>query len=69
MPPIARGQAWLCLPLPVSTVPKTGRNISNSNYRGLDEKVGYNKRRLSVLDDDGDKWALLQDTTGAYLAV
>ena len=36
MPPIARGQTWLCQPLPVSTVPNTGRNISNSNCRGLD---------------------------------
>ena len=27
MPPIARGQTWLCQPLPVSTVPNTGRNI------------------------------------------
>ena len=33
MPPIARGQPWLCQPLPVSTVPNT---LSNSNYRGLD---------------------------------
>ena len=38
MPPIARGQTWLCQPLPVSTVPNTGRNLSNSNYRGLDEE-------------------------------
>ena len=29
MPPIARGQTWLCQPLPVSTVPNTGRNLSN----------------------------------------
>ena len=36
MPPIARGQTWLCQTLPVSTVPITGRNLSNSNYRGLD---------------------------------
>ena len=36
MPPIARGQTWLCQPLPVSTVPTTGRNLSNSNYRVLD---------------------------------
>ena len=33
MPSIARGQ-----PLPVSTVPNTGRNLSNSNCRGLDEE-------------------------------
>ena len=33
MPPIARGQTWLCQTLPVSTVPNT---LSNSNYRGLD---------------------------------
>ena len=31
MPPIARGQTWQ-----VSTVPITGRNLSNSNYRLLD---------------------------------
>ena len=34
--PIAHGQTWLCQTLPVSTVPNTGRNLSNSNYRGLD---------------------------------
>ena len=38
MPPITRGQTWLCQPLPVSTVPNTGRNVSNSNCRGLDEE-------------------------------
>ena len=42
MPPIARGLTWLCQPLPVSTVPNTGRNLSNSrpthNCRGLDEE-------------------------------
>ena len=38
MPPIARGQTWLCQPLPVSTVPNTRRNLSNSNCRGLDEE-------------------------------
>ena len=38
MPPITRGQAWLCQPLAVSTVPNTGRNISISNYRGLEEE-------------------------------
>ena len=27
----ARGQTWLCQPLPVSTVPNTGRNLSKSN--------------------------------------
>ena len=37
-PPIARGQTWLCQPLPVSTVPNTGWNLSNSNYRGLVEE-------------------------------
>ena len=37
MPPIARGQTWLFQPLPVSTVPNTGRNQSDSGYRGLDE--------------------------------
>ena len=39
MPPIARGQTWLFQPLPVSTVPNTGRNQSDSGYRGLDEEV------------------------------
>ena len=29
---------WLCQPLPVSTVPNTGWNLSNSTYRGLDEE-------------------------------
>ena len=38
MPPIARGQTWLFQPLPVSTVPNTGRNQSDSGYRGLDEE-------------------------------
>ena len=38
MPQIVRVQTWLCQPLPVSTVPDTGRNLSNSNYRGLDEE-------------------------------
>ena len=38
MHPIARGQTWLCQPLPVSTVPNTGRNRSNNKYRGLDEE-------------------------------
>ena len=35
---IARGQTWLFQPLPVSTVPNTGRNQSDSRYRGLDEE-------------------------------
>ena len=35
MPPIARGQTWLCQPLPVSNVPNTGRSLTV--YRGLDE--------------------------------
>ena len=38
MPPIARGQTWLFQPLPVSTVPNTGRNQSDSGYRALDEE-------------------------------
>ena len=38
MPPIARGQTWLFQTLPVSTVPNTGRNQSDSGYRGLDEE-------------------------------
>ena len=37
MPPTARGQTWVFQPLPVSTVPNTGRNQSDSGYRGLDE--------------------------------
>ena len=36
--PSARGQTWLCQPLPVSTVPNTWRNLYNSNYRALDEE-------------------------------
>ena len=36
--PIARGQIWLSQPLPVSTVPNTGRNLSNISYRGLGEE-------------------------------
>ena len=35
MPPIARGQTWLCQPLPVSNVPNTGRSLTV--YRGIDE--------------------------------
>ena len=31
MPPIARGQTWLCQTLAVSTVSNTGRNLPNSN--------------------------------------
>ena len=38
MSPIARRVTRLFQPLPVSTVPNTGRNLSNSNYRGLDEQ-------------------------------
>ena len=34
MPPIARGHTWLYQPLPVSTVPNSGRNLSK---RGHDE--------------------------------
>ena len=37
-PPIARGQTWLFQPLAVSTMPNTGRNQSDSGYRGLDEE-------------------------------
>ena len=37
MPPIARGQTWLFQPLPISTVPNTARNQSDSGYRGVDE--------------------------------
>ena len=42
MPPIACGQTWLCHPLPVSTVPNTGRNLSKSKYRGLNEEEEVN---------------------------
>ena len=38
MPPITCGQTWLFQPLPMSTVPNTGRNQSDSGYRGLDEE-------------------------------
>ena len=38
MPPIARGHTWLYQPSPVSTVPNTGRNLSNGNYGGHDEE-------------------------------
>ena len=45
MPPIARGQTWLYQPSPVSTVPNTGRNLSNSNYGWHDEEEeGYEMR-------------------------
>ena len=37
MPPMARGQTWVFQLLPVSTVPNTGRNQSDSGYRGLDD--------------------------------
>ena len=49
MPPIAPGQTCLCQPLSVSTVPNTGRNLSNSIYRGLDEEVVCHNRFLSLL--------------------
>ena len=32
---------WLAQPLPVPTVPKTGRNLSNSSYRELDEEYCF----------------------------
>ena len=47
MPPIARGQTWLCQPLSVSTVPNTGRNLSNSKDRGLDEDEELNLRKTN----------------------
>ena len=37
-PPIVCGQTWLYQPSPVSTVPNTGRNLSNSNYGRHDEE-------------------------------
>ena len=48
MPPIARGQTWLFQPLPVSTVPNTGRNQSDSGYRGLDEEEEFARYRLGT---------------------
>ena len=47
MPPIARGQTWLFQPLPVSTVPNTGRNQSDSGYRGLDEENWHFTKSMS----------------------
>ena len=47
MPPIARGHTWLSQPLPVSTVPNTGRNQSDSGYRGLDEEETVSITNLS----------------------
>ena len=40
-PPIARGQTWLFQPLSLSTVPNTGRNQSDSGYRGIGEDVQF----------------------------
>ena len=40
-----RGQTWFFQPLPVSTVPNTGENRYNSNYRGLDQE-----KRLEYTD-------------------
>ena len=42
MPSIAHGETWLSQTLPVSTVPNTGRRLSNSSYRVLDEEVMSN---------------------------
>ena len=36
--PIARGHTWRFQPLPVSPVSNTGRNLSDSGYRGHDEE-------------------------------
>ena len=47
MPPIAHGQTWLFQPLPVSTVPNTGRNQSDSGYRGLNEE-GRNLKTMNA---------------------
>ena len=43
MPPIARGQTWLCQPLPVSTAPDFGSSIFDSSDRGLDWILRYIK--------------------------
>ena len=36
--PNCTGMTCLSQPLPVSIVPNTGRNLSNSSYRGLNEE-------------------------------
>ena len=47
--PIARGQTWLFQPLPVSTVPNTGRNQSDSGYRRIDEgEVGVRANMIWI---------------------
>ena len=52
MLPIARGQTWLSQALPASTVPNTGRNLSKSSYRGLDEEEARDNavREVDVVD-------------------
>ena len=63
MPPIARGQTWRCQTLPVSTVPNTGRNLSNSNYRVLDEEyyVDSSSRKCRYVDP------MLECSISAYI--
>ena len=55
MPPIARGQTWLFQPLPVSTVPNTGRNQSDSGYRGLGEEEQQKSNHESKLASECDQ--------------
>ena len=49
MPPIERGQTWLFQPLPLSTAPNTGSNLSKSKYRGLDEEDCIQDTLISTL--------------------
>ena len=53
MHPTARGQTWLLQPLPVSTVPNTERNQSDSGFRGLDEEdygpIPYTLKMVAML--------------------
>ena len=56
MPPIARGLTWLFQPLPVSTVPNTGSNQSDSGHRGLDEhRKGQQQRSFTIKMKDSDE--------------
>ena len=56
MPPIARGQTWLCQPLPVSTVPNTGRSLTV--YKGLDEDCAVKivrRRKYGKIEREREK--------------
>ena len=56
MPPIARGQTWLCQPLPVSNVPNTGRSLTV--YRGLDEDCAVKivrRRKYGKIERDRER--------------